>query len=171
MFSTRKRLTNTVLNVDNERIAESNSVQYLGEIIDSKLKFDEEVKKTPQRMACRIKVLITLSKNLPQKTKVLFLNAIVISHLKYSALILIALQKPLLTTLGKQLNWGIKTIFNRRKYDWSTDLKIRNKILPVFFLLKYHCSKYFFRLLSNNLPVYKIEPLSTMRIKQHDRSK
>ena len=51
VFSTRKRLTNTVLNVDNERIAESNSVKYLGVIIDSKLKFDGEVKKILQRMA------------------------------------------------------------------------------------------------------------------------
>ena len=37
VFSTRKRLTNTVLIVDNERIAESNSVKYLGVTIDSKL--------------------------------------------------------------------------------------------------------------------------------------
>ena len=134
VFSTRKRLTNTVLNVDNKRIAESNSVKYLGVIIDSKLKFDGEVKKILQRMACGIKVLNTLSKSLPEKTKVLLLNAIVISHLHYSALILIGLQKSLLTTLEKQLNGGIKSIFNRRKYDWSTDLKLRNKILPVSFL-------------------------------------
>ena len=37
--------------------------------------------------------------------------------------------------------------------------------------MKYRCSTYFIRLLSNDLPAYKIEPLSTMRIKQHDRSK
>ena len=142
VFSTRKRLTNTVLNIDNERIAESNSVKYPGVIIDSKLKFDGEVKKILQRMACGIKVLNTLSKSLPEK--IFLLNAIVVSHLHYSALILIGLQKSLLTTLEKQLNWGIKTIFNR-KYDRSTDLKLRKKILPVSFLLKYHCSKYFFR--------------------------
>ena len=64
VLSTRKRFTNTVLNVDNKRIAESNSVKYLGVIIDSKLKFDGEVKKILQRMACGIKVLNTLSKNL-----------------------------------------------------------------------------------------------------------
>ena len=146
VFSTRKRLTNTVLNVDNERIAESNSVKYLGVIIDSKLKFDGEVKKILQRMACGIKVLNILSKSLPEKTKVLLLNAIVISHLHYSALILIGLQKSLLTTLEKQLNWGIKSIFNRRKYDRSTDLKLRNKILPVSFLLKYLLLKIFYSL-------------------------
>ena len=145
MFSTRKRLTNTVLNVDNERIAESNSVKYLGVIIDSKLKYDGEVKKIRQRKACGRKVLNTLSKSLPEKTKVLLLNAIVISHLHYSALILIGLQKSLLITLEKQLNWGIKSIFNRRKYDRSTDLKLRNKILSVSFL-KIPLLKIFFSL-------------------------
>ena len=158
MFSTRKRLTNTVLDINNEKKAESNSVNYLGVIIDSKLKFDGEVEKILQRMARGIMVLNTISKSLPEKTKILLLNEIVISHLHYSALILIGLQKSLLTTLEKQLNWGIKTIFNRI-YNRSTDLKLRNKILPVSFLLKYHCSIYFFRLLSNDLPAYKIEPL------------
>ena len=86
-----------------------NSVKYLGVITDSKLKFDGEAKKIFQRMACGIKVLNTLSKSLPEKTKISILKAIVISHLHYSALILIRLQKLLLTTLEKQLNWGIKT--------------------------------------------------------------
>ena len=104
MFSTRKRFTNTVLNVDNERIAESNGVKYLGVIIDSQLKFVGEVKKILHRMACGIKVLITLSKILPEKKLVLLLNAIGISHLFYSALILIGFQKSLLTILEKQLN-------------------------------------------------------------------
>ena len=78
VFSTRKRLTN---NIDSERIAESNSVQYLGAIIDSKLKFDGEVKNILQRMACGKKVLNALNKSLPEKTKILSLNALVISHL------------------------------------------------------------------------------------------
>ena len=159
MFSTRKRLTNTVLKVDNERIAESNCVKYLGVIIDSKLKFDGEVKKILQRMACGIKVLNTLSKSLPEKTKVLVLNAIVKSYLHYSALILIGLQNSLLTTLEKQLNWGIITIFNRKKYNRSIDLTSQQNITG-FFSLEISLLKIFFRLLSNDLPAYKIEPLS-----------
>ena len=106
-------------------------MKYIGVIIDSKQKFDGEVKKILQRMACGIKVLNTLGKSSPEKTKILLLNATVISHLHYSALVLIGLQKSLLTTLEKQLNWGIKSIFNRRNYDRSTDLKLRNKMLPV----------------------------------------
>ena len=49
MFSTKRRLTNTVLNIDNERIVESNSVKYVGVIIDSELQFDGEVEKLLQR--------------------------------------------------------------------------------------------------------------------------
>ena len=116
-------------------------------------------------MACGKKILKTSHKSLREKTKILSFNPIVISHLHYSASILIGLQKSLLTTLGKQLNWGINTIFNRRKHDRSTYPKLCNKILPVSFLLKNHCSKCFFCLLSNSLPPYKIEPLSSMRIK------
>ena len=73
VFSTRKRLTNTVLNVDKERIAESNTVKYLGVIIDSTLKLDGEVKKTLQRMACGIKVLNTLSNFYQRKRKTYYL--------------------------------------------------------------------------------------------------
>ena len=144
-------------------------MKYLGVIIDSKPKFDGEVKKILQRMAYGIKVLNTLSKSLPEKTKALLLNAIVISHLHYSALILIGLQKSLLTTLEKQLNCGIKSIFNRRKYDRSTETSQQNT--TSFFSLEIPLRKIFFSLTSNDLPAYKIKPLSTMRIKQHDRSK
>ena len=44
VFSTRKRLTKSVLNIDNEQIAESNSVKYPG-VVDSKLKSEGEVKR------------------------------------------------------------------------------------------------------------------------------
>ena len=54
VFSTRKRLTSTVLNVGNEKIADSNNLKCLGVIIDNKLKFDGELKKILQRVACGI---------------------------------------------------------------------------------------------------------------------
>ena len=54
---------------------ESNSMKYFGVIIDSKLRIDVEVKKILKRMACGTKVLNTLSKSLPEKSKILLLNA------------------------------------------------------------------------------------------------
>ena len=49
VISTKKRLTNTVLNVDNKKKAESTIVKYVG-VTDSKLNFDEAVKEIHQRM-------------------------------------------------------------------------------------------------------------------------
>ena len=89
-----------------KKIAESNSVKCLGLIKNSKLKIDGEIEKILQRMACEINILNTLNKSLPEKTKILLFNALVISRLHYFALILIELQKSLLTLLEEQLNWG-----------------------------------------------------------------
>ena len=47
------------------------------------------MKKILQKMATGIKVLYTRIESLPEKTKILLLNALVISYLNYSALILI----------------------------------------------------------------------------------
>ena len=65
VFGIRKRLTSTVLNFDIEKLAESNSVKYVGVIIDGNRRFGKVKKKILQKMPCGIKVLKTLNKNLP----------------------------------------------------------------------------------------------------------
>ena len=55
-------------------------MKYLGAVIDSKLKFDEEVENIIHRMACGIKVSSKLGKSWPEKTKNTLLNVILISH-------------------------------------------------------------------------------------------
>ena len=84
VFTTRKRFTIISLTVENNIISESTIVKSLAVVIDSKLKFDEVVKKILHRMAFGIKVLSTLSKSLPQKAKIRFFNAIVTSHVHHS---------------------------------------------------------------------------------------
>ena len=69
VLSTTKRLTNTVLKVDNEQIAESINTKYIFVFIDSKLKVDGEVKKIVQKIACGTKVSITLSNVYQRKRK------------------------------------------------------------------------------------------------------
>ena len=73
MFSTRKKLTKTVLNVDNEKITELTSMKYLCVFLDSK--FDGEMKNILHRVACGIEVLGFISKRMPEKTKIMLLIA------------------------------------------------------------------------------------------------
>ena len=115
---------NTNLIVKDEVIRSSSTVKFLGVYLDQNLTFQEEVKHILRKMACGIKTLSSIRDYFPEKVRLLLLNALVISHLHYPAILLNGLTENLNTTLEKQLNWGIKACFNRTKYDRSSDLII-----------------------------------------------
>ena len=77
-------------------------------------------------MACSIKILKDIRNCFPIK-RVTLLNALVLSHIQYSSLMLVGIRKNLMMTLEKQFNWGMKVCFNRKKFDRSTDLKIKKQ--------------------------------------------
>ena len=87
----------------------------------------DDVKNLLMKMACGIKTSYSVRDLFPEKTRFLLLNALVISHLHYSSVILNGITENLLTTLGKQLSWAVKACFNRNKLDHSSDLKIYHK--------------------------------------------
>ena len=106
-------------------------MKYLGVYLDQNLKFQDEVKNTLRKMATGIETLYAIRDIFPIATRLLLLNALVLSHLHYSAILPTGIGGNLITTLEKKLNWGITACFNRSKFDHSTNLKIRHKILPV----------------------------------------
>ena len=75
----------------------------------------------------------------------LLLNALVISHLHYSAILLNGIADNLILILEKQLNWGIKACFNRTKRESSKDLKIKHGILPDRYFLDFEAVAYFWK--------------------------
>ena len=115
--------------VDGKTISPSNHVKYLGVFLDQNLTYQDEVKNLLMKMACVIKTIYSVRDLFPEKTRFLLLNALVISHLYYSSVLLNGITENLLTTLQKQLSWAVKTCFNRHKFDPSSDLKIYHKIL------------------------------------------
>ena len=93
-------------------IKHSNSVKYLGIFLDQNLTFQDEVKSILQKMSCGIKCLYSIGDLFPEKkTRLMLLNALVVSHLQYSAILLTGIFENLMTTLEKQLNWAIKACF------------------------------------------------------------
>ena len=99
------------LHVKDQIIKHSNSVKYLGIFLDQNLTFQDEVKSILQKMSCGIKCLYSLRDLFPEKTRLMLLNALVVSHLQYSAILLTGITENLMTTLEKQLNWAIKACF------------------------------------------------------------
>ena len=105
-------------------------------------------------MACSIKILKDIRNCFPIKTRVTLLNALVLSHIQYSSLMLVGIRKNLMITLEKQFNWELKVCFKRKKLDRSTDLQIINRIMPVEFLLKYRCMVFFLKSVRKQLPAF-----------------
>ena len=156
------------LQVKDQIIQTSSFVKYLGVYLDRNLTFQNEIKNILRKMATGIKVLYNLQTIFPEKTKLLLLNARVISHLHYSAILIGGIRENLETTLEEQLNWGIKACFNRTKDERSSDLNKRHNILPVRFLLDLKTSTYFYRWKNGLVPAFrgKLEPPTAQVMKQ-----
>ena len=123
-------------------------------------------------MACGIKTIYAVKQFLPEKICLLLLNTLVLSHLHYPAILLQGISQNFLTTLEKQLSWGVKACFNRQKHDSSSDLKIKHKILPVRLFLDYKSCFYFWKHQNNLLPAFSgTNIIPTTRIKYHSRTK
>ena len=102
--------------IGNYKIPNVNCVKYLGLYLDCTLNFQEELKHVLSKMATGKKTLKRISRSFPEQTILLLLNALVIIHLHYSGLLLARTKNTCLVTLEKQLNWAVKTRFNRKKY-------------------------------------------------------
>ena len=122
-------------------------------------------------MACGIKTLYALRESFPEKTLILLLNALVISHVHYSAILLNGISDNLLTTLEKQLSWAVKACFNRKKFDHSADLKVQHNILPMRYLLNYKSALYFWKFTHDMIPsLAKENRPSTAVLRKHKRT-
>ena len=121
---------NHTLKVKNQIINTSTAVKYLGVYLDQTLKFQDEVKNILRKMATGIKTFYAIRDTFPIATRLLLLNALVLSHLHYSAILLTGITENLITTLEKQLNGEAKpvsidlslTIQRISKYDIISSL-------------------------------------------------
>ena len=103
-------------------------------------------------MACGIKTLQSIKKPLPVETRLLIMHALVISHLHYPAIVLSGIFGNLMISLEKQLSWAVKTFCDRAKNDSSSDLKLKNNILPVTMSLDYKILCHFWKIQHQLLP-------------------
>ena len=91
-----------------------------------------------------------------------------ISHLYYSRLLLASSKNNCFITLDKQLSLAVKMCFNLKKYDSSSDLKLKHQILPIKCFLEYKVLNYFMKLNSNRLSIFEklYLPTSNLRYSQ-----
>ena len=143
--SKRKDFSEQII-LDSIPIDEKPEVKYLGVHIDSNLTFQEEVKHILRKMARGIKTIYAIRRSIPQKLLILVLNALVLSHLHYSAVIIHAIEQNLIMSLEKQLNWSLRATFFRQKFESVQDIKCSRNILPVKLFLKTKRLQYFWKI-------------------------
>ena len=133
-FSKKSKLEETKRNnllIGIYKIPDVNRVKYLGIYLDCTLNFQEELKHLLRKMATVIKTIKCISRPFSEQTRLVLLNTLVISHLHYSGLLLASSKNNCFITLENQLSWAVKTCFSRKKYDSSSDLKLKHQILPI----------------------------------------
>ena len=113
--SLAKRTELTTLNLCNKKTEPSHSIKYLGVHLDKHLKYDIQVKQTLKQMATSNKFLAQIRGSLPKETRLLLYRSLLISQLEYPILLLTSLSKEAISSIDRQLNWGNKTAFFRKK--------------------------------------------------------
>ena len=78
-----------------------------------------------------IKTIYVIRKSIPQKLLIIVLNALVLSYLNNSPVIIHAIKQNLLVSLEKQLNWSLRATIFRKKIESVQDNKCSRNILPV----------------------------------------
>ena len=114
----------------NEVLTTQKSCRYLGIQIDRNLSFEEQLNKTLKKMAHAIRSIYLIRHQVPLNARILLLKSLVLSHLSFSAIFFQNLSAKNLKRLNRQINWGIKVCFLRKKYDKARDLLIQTKTLP-----------------------------------------
>ena len=163
-------IKNVELQVQNHLFKQKECVKYLGVQLDQNLNYQNEVKNILRKMACGIKTIYCVRDFLPTKTRLLLLNALVISHLHYSSILLNGSSRSLISTLEKQLNWGIKACFNRYKMDSAHDLRLHYRILSVRHLLDLKACFFFWKWKYNLSPAFSRLQMATANLKTHERT-
>ena len=169
--SKNSSIKNATLKVGDCLIKQKESVKYLGVHLDRNLNYQAEVKNILRKMACSIKTISYVYDFLPEKTRLILLNALVISHLQYWLVLFNGISQSLISTFEKQLHWGRKACFNRYKMDSAQDWRTKHGIISVRKTLDMNAIKLFWKWKHNLLPAFSQPNLETARITSHDRTK
>ena len=118
-----------------QEIKPQSHCRYLGIIIDSKLNFHVQLNKVLSNMATAIRSIYLLRYQLPLEARLMLFKSLVLSHLTFSALFFQNLNFSAMQRINRQINWGIKVCYMRKKFERSTDLLVKSDFLPAELLI------------------------------------
>ena len=95
-------------------------------------------------MVADIRSLYLVRNHIPLEVRLQVFKSLVLSHLSFSGVYLRTLSAKNVQRINRQINWGIKVCYMRRKFDTCRDILLKSHVLPAeliiskFSLLKLH---------------------------------
>ena len=104
-------------------------------MIDSKLNFHVQLNKVLSNMATAIRSIYLLRYQLPLQARLMLFKSLVLSHSTFSVPFFQNLNFSAMQRISRQISWGIKVCYMRKKFERSTDLLVKSHILPAEILI------------------------------------
>lgn len=125
MILTRRNINEddiTELKINDEILQRVNSIKYLGIIIDSKLKFEDHINYTIEKVANKIGVMQRTTKFIQKKYKIILYKSIIEPHFVYCPSILFIISDKEVDKLQKLQNRCMRFILQKPKDTRTADM-------------------------------------------------
>ena len=162
-------IANSNISIEDNQVPISSTVTYLGFFPHQNLTFQREVKNVLRKMACGIETLNSIKNAFNINTRLIKMNALFLSHLDYTSFMLNSITENLVASLDQQLNSEMKSCFNPRKFNSSSDLKVEYPVLPIRYLVDFNLLCYFGGS-QNSLSAFKTVSLPTFTLSENKRT-
>ena len=157
---------------ENQIIKPSSSVKLLGiELGEGKL-FNKFITKKITTCNLHLRNLKTVRHCLPQKTKILVFNSLIIPKLDYCNILLLCSPKCDLIPLQRVLNRGVRYIFNLKFTDRTSPYLFKLHVLPINFRVKFKACLLAYKIVNKLAPDYLMnmfsmfDPTCNMELRQ-----
>ena len=155
------------IEVDQEQVAISGHLKYLGVWLDSHLTFEKHINTKCSAACINIRSIAAIRRFIDLDTAKLLASSLVLTHLDYSNSILCGLPKKSILKLQRIQNWAAKVVLHRDKYSSSTDALITLHWLPIKERIDFKILCLVFKSINNLAPKYLS---ALLKIKTFSRS-
>ena len=90
-------------------------------------------------MAAAIRSLYLVRNHIPLEVGLQVFKSLVLSHLSFSGVYLLTLSAENIQRINRQINWGIKVCYMRRKFDHCRDILLQSHVLPAEIIISKFC--------------------------------
>lgn len=153
---------NCNLYIDGIAVEQVHVMKYLGVMIDSKLKFKENVNYVSKKIAKKVGLLGRLKRKLDLNTKCLLYKALIAPHLDYCSSMLFLNNDTEIRGLQKLQNRALRIILNENRLSHIADMLNRLDLLDVKQRIYFNVIVLFFKIEKGMLPNYLRKNLTTV---------